>query len=125
MGCTDPILQEHIIQKEGGGVIMSNSKTLFQVTKAFSRDFYFNSLPELGFSIPEFTKWRYYISGVIAVIMSRDNCHFEFEVFKTGALLSLICFSKMKSKKKTDKTVSKRCAWTGQTKTGLNRPEQD
>ena len=40
MGCTDPILQEHIIQKEGGGVIMSNSKTLFQVTKAFSRVFF-------------------------------------------------------------------------------------
>ena len=43
MGCTDPILQEHIIQKEGGGVIMSNSKTLFQVTKAFSRVFFFLS----------------------------------------------------------------------------------
>ena len=34
MGCTDPILQEHIIQKEGGGVMMSNSKTLFQVCTA-------------------------------------------------------------------------------------------
>ena len=44
MGCTDPILQEHIIQKEGGGVIMSNSKTLFQVTKAFSRVFFFSFL---------------------------------------------------------------------------------
>ena len=35
MGCTDPILQEHIIQKEGGGVIMSRD---FELQNLISSD---------------------------------------------------------------------------------------